>query len=323
MAKFPDGWRAGMNVPILFLSSQAGNVSLHIPSHEGYDLEPQRISSVLSASGVPLEGNKLVRVTYIDESGLSRREPVLVQAGVIVHGDDQLVPVEEHLEYLVQKHIPADKRDGFFFHATDIYGGGKQDCLFHDKHEWPDERRWAILDDLAAIPDKFDLPVCIGIIQKADFPLPESTDRTKPEVLRQIDVAQHAMAIIQCEVAVELWLRKHTEKEITHVIAENNDEVRLAAREAHTLLRDPQAISAAGGPANHPVYPFKRIRDGLQFTTKSESRLLQIADICAWAMRRYVNVAPNARRFFQPIRPMVIFPDAAEVAALEALTWHS
>jgi hypothetical protein len=220
--------------------------------------------------------------------------------------------------YLVQKHIPPDKQDGFFFHSTDIYGGGKQGCIFHDKDEWPDERRWAILDDLAAIPAKFDLPVCIGMIQKAEFPLPKGTDKTNPEILRQIDVAQHAFAIIQCEIAVELWLRKHTEREITHIIAENNDEVRLAAREAHTLLRDPQAIAAAGGPANHPVYPFKRIRDGLQFTTKPESRLLQVADVCAWAMRRYANFAPNAKRFFEPIAHKVIYPDDDQMAALKA-----
>jgi hypothetical protein len=280
------------------------------------------IRPILGVSGVPLEGNRLVRVTYIDESGLSRKEPILVQAGVIVHGDDQLVSVEEHLEYLVEKHIPIDKREGFFFHATDIYGGGDKNCLFRDKDEWPDERRWAILDDLAAIPQKFDLPVCIGMIQKDQFPLPAGTDKTNPEVLRRIDVAMHAMAIIQCEVGVELWLRKNTEREITHIIAENNHDVVLAAKEAHTMLRDPQAIVAAGGPADHPVYPFKRIRDGLQFTTKAESRLLQIADVCAWSMRRYVNFASNARRFFDPIRPMVIFPSETEVAALEQAAWQ-
>jgi hypothetical protein len=30
MAKFPDGWRAGMNVPILFSLSQAGKTSRNI-----------------------------------------------------------------------------------------------------------------------------------------------------------------------------------------------------------------------------------------------------------------------------------------------------
>ncbi len=73
------------------------------------------IRRVLSASGVPLEGDRLVRVTYMDESGASPKEPILIQAAIIVHGDDQVIPVEEYLESLVEKHIPADKRAGFFF----------------------------------------------------------------------------------------------------------------------------------------------------------------------------------------------------------------
>lgn len=39
---------------------------------------------VCSASGVPLEGDRLVRVVYMDESGLSKREPILVEAAIIV-----------------------------------------------------------------------------------------------------------------------------------------------------------------------------------------------------------------------------------------------
>jgi hypothetical protein len=80
---------------------------------------PIRCCAVLSTSGIPLEGDKLVRITYMDESGSSRRDPIVVEAGVIIHGDDQVIPVEEHLEGLVEKHIPEDKREGFYFHAAE------------------------------------------------------------------------------------------------------------------------------------------------------------------------------------------------------------
>ena len=73
----------------------------------------------------------------MDESGLSSREPLLVEAGIIVHGDEQVIPIEEHLERLVEKHIPAHQREGFFFHATDIYGGGDKHSIFHDKQNGP------------------------------------------------------------------------------------------------------------------------------------------------------------------------------------------
>ncbi len=55
-----------------------------------------------------------MRVVYLDESGISRREPVLVVAAIIAHGDTQVIPVEDHLERLVQKHIPEENREGFF-----------------------------------------------------------------------------------------------------------------------------------------------------------------------------------------------------------------
>jgi hypothetical protein len=272
-----------------------------------------RTTALLSASGVPLEGDKLMRVTYTDESGLSSRELILVQAAIIVHGDDQVVPVEEYLESLVEKHIPADKRTDFFFHATDIYGGGSKGCIFRDENEWPDERRWAILDDLVAIPAKFGLPICVGLIEKAKFP---SQPHERAHTPLEISVAMHAMAIIQCEIGVELWLRLNTKMEITHIIAEDNGDVRLAAREAHMLLRNKDAMEKEGF-VNHPCFPFKRIRDGLQFTSKAESRLLQIADACAWAIRRIANGMPNAPRFYGPLRSQIVELDEKQIASLK------
>jgi hypothetical protein len=60
----------------------------------------------------------------------------------------------------------------------------------------------------------------------------------------------------------------------------NEDAVRQAARGAHVLLRDKTEM-AKEGYVDHACFPSKRIRDGLQFTTKAESRLLQVADACA------------------------------------------
>ena len=236
-----------------------------------------------------------------------------MQAGIIVHGDEQVIPIEDHLEALVEKHIPKDKRDGFFFHATDIYGGGDKKCIFHDKMEWPDERRWAILDDLVAVPAMFDLPICIGVVEKDKFP---ELERRPLHTAAEIVVAQHAMAIIQCEMAVEIWLREKTKKEIAHIIAENNDEVRLAAREAHVLLRNKEEMEREGF-VNHACFPFKRIRDGLQFTTKAESKLLQVADACAWTIRRAGNKSPDAGRFYVPLMHKIIRYEI-ETGALEA-----
>ena len=66
-----------------------------------------------------------MRIVYLDESGTSRGERLAVVAGVVIDGDNQLVALEEHMERLVERHIPRDNREDFFFHATNIWSGNK------------------------------------------------------------------------------------------------------------------------------------------------------------------------------------------------------
>lgn len=263
--------------------------------------------SLRALGGAKLEGNRLVRVTYMDESGSDPKDPLLAVAAVIIDGDKSLVAVEEYLESLIAKHIPPEHQDGYVFHAVDIYSGGNRKCIFHDKSKWPDARRFAILDDLAELPKKFNLPVCMALIDKNEFPDSEARRGKSPLV---VYVAQHATAIAQAAIQVELWMRQKTTGEITHLIAEDNSDVRQAAREMQVMLRDKRRMMGTGS-----IFPFVRIRDGLQFATKQESKALQIADFCSWACRRAVKDANNARRFYEPIRAQVV-----RVAADEAAT---
>jgi hypothetical protein len=68
-----------------------------------------------------------VRLVYMDEAGISKaaEEPFTVVAGVVVHADHQLNCVESALERILIRHIPERVRDGFVFHATELFNGGK------------------------------------------------------------------------------------------------------------------------------------------------------------------------------------------------------
>src|SRR5262245_60745155 len=134
-----------------------------------------------------------MRIVYMDESGTNERQSNLAVCGCIIHGDTQFVPIENHLKSLVEKHIPEDKRECFYFHATDIYHGGGTGCLFNDRQEWPDERRWAILDDLVAIPRKFNIPVCVGWVDKANFR--QNLSKEEQVAFQKEGVAIHCIAI--------------------------------------------------------------------------------------------------------------------------------
>jgi hypothetical protein len=248
---------------------------------------------------VPIDGRKLVRISYLDESGLGKKEPIIVVGAVIVHVDTLLAPIEDYLGALVEKHIPADKRDGFFFHATDIYHGGGKKCIFRDKSVWPDERRWKILDDLVAIPAKFDLPICIGSTSRTLIESQIPTYSPSQKV-----VAAHCMAMINCEVAIDIWMKKNTHDEFTILTAENNYEVRDIAKKSHNLFKDGASMALRGFGA-HEYFPLTKIKEGLHFADKSDSKILQIADVCAWAYRRHLNELNDSSRFFEPMRKNV------------------
>ena len=90
---------------------------------------PTRVLAFGTASP---QGHRLVRLAFMDEAGTSRREPFVVVAAVMIHADTQLIPVEECLEELVEKHIPEGDRDGFVFHATNIWSAVGSWCRVLD-----------------------------------------------------------------------------------------------------------------------------------------------------------------------------------------------
>jgi hypothetical protein len=84
--------------------------------------------------GAPLVGTQLVRIIYLDETGHSFKEPVAVVAGIILDPDKQWRLMADEIEGL-KRRVPDQFRDGFVFHATDLYSGGRW------RQSWPNESR--------------------------------------------------------------------------------------------------------------------------------------------------------------------------------------
>lgn len=132
----------------------------------------------LSLSGVPVKGESLVRLVYLDESGISVHEPILVVAGVFIHADTQWVPVGRHVSSLVEKYVPAHQREGFIFHASQMYHGSGP---VFDRNKYPVEKSREALHELLAIPAKFGLPVSFGFLDKRDQHDPLTTKAERRE----------------------------------------------------------------------------------------------------------------------------------------------
>jgi hypothetical protein len=227
-----------------------------------------------------LAGTKLVRLTYLDEGGTSSHEPFAVVAGPIVHGDHQLVPVEEHLLLLAKKHIPEQDRRGFVFHATDIFSGSG---YFKDKEKWPLPKRLEILHDLADIPSKFGLPVVMGVADKKH--IAEQLDQ-QPYAQRVLDFVHYASAFTNATQDVELYFRTSFPLEYTLVIAEDLPKIRRMVKRVQASLqgRDPGVFPPQLLEKFFEL-PYTHIRNTVHFAAKAESPLLQIADTCAFIVR--------------------------------------
>lgn len=176
--------------------------------------------------GAPLKGNALMRLVYVDEAGISKDEPFLVVSAVVVHADHQLIPLERYLDKLVARWIPADKREGFIFHATELFNGGGK-VFRRDDPDWPLDKRLKIADDIAAIPKRFRLPLMAAWTTKATFPQSDSARAiwdTLDESKRA--VVAHVTSFMACSVKVDHWMREQASNEVCMMIVEDNNEAR-------------------------------------------------------------------------------------------------
>jgi hypothetical protein len=259
-----------------------------------------RASTALAFGGAPLEGHKVVRFAFTDEGGISQREPYVVVAGVFVHGDEQLIPLENELMRLIRKHIPKEHWDTFVFHATDIWSGTR---FFKDRAEWPLCRRMRILRDLARIPRKLNIPVVHAAMKKSDAKfIARKEGQATPH---ELSVAHHAAAFAACTLEIELHMRRRFPTEIAQIVAEDNDQVRKMAKDVHESFRFPHTVQGIIDPKK--ILPLRRIRGSVHFANKEESKPLQLADLCAFLIRGHLGGDhPLNRPLYQRIKTMML-----------------
>ena len=251
--------------------------------------------------GAKLEGNRLVRITYIDESGTNPHDPAMVVAGIVVDGDKQIGPVEDALAALIFKHIPEPDRDDFFFRGSDIWNGngyfrGKDD-------EWPKDRRAALLTEVVQLPVQYGLPIVFGHVPRQEYAasLPRSPS---PEELR---IAIHCSAFSHMSIMLDRAFESMWPNENTLLIAEDLQEMKAMLRAVQAVLRSQKAL-ASFVPGARPI---KHIRDTVHFAGKADSRLLQLADICAYVIRGTISGYKPHWPYHDAIAPqMISYPNA-------------
>jgi hypothetical protein len=246
-----------------------------------------------------------VRFVFLDEGGISQHEPFVVVAGVIVHGDEQLIPLEKELDRLIRKHIPPEQQPGFVFHAKDIWSGiGK---IFGDRDKWTLDRRLLILRDLARIPRRLDIPVVHESYERKklleDHPNPQHI-----ATAHEISVAAHAVTFASCLLRIEQYMREFYPTEVAQIVAEDNDQARKMLKGVHEGFRYPERTP---GIVPNNILPLKHIRGSVHFANKDESGPLQLADLCAFVIRGKLSKHPRNARLYDRLKSMM-FRFAAE-----------
>jgi len=241
---------------------------------------------------------------FLDAAGLSnpKHEPWIVIAGIIINADKQWKQLAEHLSEMADELAPPEHRAGFAFHATELFSGGR----IFPRGKYSKEWRWGVLDRLVAIPKAFHLPIVWGAVRRADLGLgkrfepPKSTGLEKVPVLHgQILTFLHSSAI------AERWMYENADDdEIAQMIMENDNQTRKAFHFIQRILSDPRLNT--GFSSDHRRFRLTRIIYPLHFEDKTDSSALQIADVCAFVVKRRCMETPEAERFYQPLMPCLV-----------------
>jgi hypothetical protein len=244
-----------------------------------------------------LIGSKYVRLAYLDETGLSKREEerFAIVAGPLIHGDDEMLRLERELREIVAR-FPAQHQKNRFIHTAKMYGGYGE---FTKANGWTEDLRFSVLDDVARLAGSIAGPVVYGFCDR------ESLHPLEIKHFKNEQQTAHVRAAGNCSVQIERIMRDQFPDEVTLLVMEDNQSNRQVIKEQHQLF------SVVDGP--HPelqmfdprVLPLTKIRGTPHFEEKGNASLLQLADFCAVVIKRQFMEDPFIERFFGPIRKRI------------------
>jgi hypothetical protein len=170
------------------------------------------------------------------------------------------------LDQVLEKHISEDDRDGFEFHAYDLFTGNG---YFSNKYRWPWKKRSVIIKDVLDILLKFDLPILYGAVNKA---------RHTRKYFTPFD--QHGLAFMLFAERVDAWVSGCAPSDCCLLIADETKKKRVIISSLRKYRK--QQI-----PIGRPV-KLDHITDTILFADSSDSWGLQVADFCNYFIKRHL-----------------------------------
>jgi hypothetical protein len=233
--------------------------------------------------GSPLRGDSFVRWAYVDEAGVSAREPIVTVAGLVIHADKHHRLIKNRLDALLAE-LPSELAEDLIFHAKDIWHGNGQ--FARAKWEahgiYKDERR-SLVTKLCSLPAEFDVPVVMGFVVKGHH---DWTAMVNSRSGLNANRASYAIAFGQCCIAIEAFMRERAqEDEVAHIVAEDTKEMREHASWSYEVLEKREGWGERFGK----YLPIERLAEDPMFAAKRRSSILQVADSIAFVTNRHVT----------------------------------
>jgi hypothetical protein len=236
-------------------------------------------------------------IAFLDEAGTSRDERYCTVGGFVTTSQAHRDSAHRHIERLLDQLVPAVDRDGYIFHATDIYSG-------RGVHQnWSLQTRKTLMTRLAMVPVELGLPVIIGHNDKENTQyVPEHPGDVSK------DAYSYSHAFAQALPRLEFYARETTPPGVkVSIVAEENGKLRQMALYGLARLSDPEKVWTPS-PGTTIVWPLERIAEPV-FVAKAAEPLLQLADLIAFVTRRAYLEKPDAKpilRLFH--RQIVLLP---------------
>lgn len=258
------------------------------------------MSALLAFGGAPLAGDRWVRVLYLDESGIGniRNDPIVVVAGVIIHADTQWGPLQCRLDELLTNMTPLGATKPRFFHAKDVFHGSGE----YPRETWTEIRRNSLLKAVGELVAEFNLPVPWMGVDRAEYARECPEDEPEERVR-----TCYTIAAVGCFMQAELFMRQqHLEGEVCSCVLEENKQLQKRIPEMFEFLRDPAEETKNLLEGWERVMPLTKMIDHPSPQPKNASSILQLADYCAFAIKRLLEKKGGGRRLTNPMKGQLL-----------------
>ena len=257
-----------------------------------------------SISGHILMGSRPVRFIFVDEAGTSEPEPVTVVAGVIANADEHIMVAEKLVHECIGA-VPPALKDNFVFHATDVLNNHSD--KYSDK--WSITDRLKLLKNVMSVPRRTNMAISFSVQWRGKV----DHSKSLPSKLRDHE-KDHLMAFANCLALADRNIRdKAGAMEIATVVCEDCQDMRQYLKKVpdwykknpiHLGPKDLRWIEEderAGYLTQSGDMRIERIRGSVHFVEKDEDPLVQVADACAFGIRRFFAGQKFGRDFVEAI----------------------